>query len=222
MRLSGSMVHSGLKQSYSTIPFFSFDSGVVLRPETAHVYCAYGMDGGIDDGQNRPKLCAQADVESGRCVPGCGEPPDWCDPSDVGKGGWPGYICGFQYGPNGISAWRPSDMAAMLRQQEGRGGEYHGIGGFKGYNEIVLAADRWLEQLPRSVEAIFLVDCKPGDQNLAYNGANGGTAGSCAQAHEAGRAMHAAYVHEYGLTAEEFPLLLLRQDRWDAPFVAAT
>ncbi|KAL3920511.1 MAG: hypothetical protein SGPRY_005227, partial [Prymnesium sp.] len=98
MRVSGSMVHSGLGRSYKAIPLFSFDSGVVLRPETARVYCAYGIDGGIDDGTNRPKLCAAPQIEQGECLPGCGEPPDWCDPHHLSRGGWPGYKCGFMYG----------------------------------------------------------------------------------------------------------------------------
>ena len=161
----------------------------------------------------------QGDIISGSCVPGCGQPPNWCDPSDLGKGGWPGYTCGFMYGPGGIGAWRASDVPALLREQETRGGEYNGIGGFKGYNEFVLAADAWRDNLPHSVEAIFLVDCTPGQQNLGYDGANGGTADSCGQAHEAGRSMHAAFLKAYDLSADYFPLLIFRQLEWDAPFV---
>lgn len=74
----------------------------------------------------------------------------------------------------------------------------------------------------RSVEAIFLVDCYAGQVNLRYNGANGGTASSCAEAHQAGRSMHHRYLQEYELTAQEFPLLMLRQQQWHAPFEDAT
>ncbi|KAL1512048.1 hypothetical protein AB1Y20_005322 [Prymnesium parvum] len=218
LRLSGSMLHAVLQKTYRSIPFFSYDSGVVLRPESAHVYCAYGMDGGIDDGLNRPKLCAQSAIDAGDCLPGCGEPPAWCDPSDLGRGGWPGYMCGFMYGPQGIGAWRPSDVPALLQAQADMGREYQGIGSFKGYNEFVIASDKWLEGLPRSVEAIFLVDCTPGQTNLQYDGANGGTAESCEDAHQQGRAMHRGYLEAYGLTADEFPLLMFRQSNWEAPF----
>lgn len=221
MRVSGSIVHSGMHQSYSSIPLFSFDSGVILRPSTTTLYCAYGMDGGIDDGSNRPMICKDTEINEGSCLPGCGEPPDWCDPADPGKGGWPGYFCGFMYGPDGIGAWRPKDLPTLLHHQESMGVDYHGIGNFKGYNEMVIAADGWIANLPESIEAIFITDCSSGQSNLAYNGANGGTASSCGAAHEQGRNAHKAFLQEYGLTEDEFPLLILKPDHWDAPFALA-
>ena len=53
----------------------------------------------------------------------------------------------------GGDEWRvrgpTSPLTLAIAAQEGMGGEYHGIGAFKGYNEFVLAADSWLEHLPR-------------------------------------------------------------------------
>ena len=82
-------------------------------------------------------------------------------------------------------------------------------------NEVVVASDPIIEQLPDSIESIFIVDCKPGQENLHYSGR---TSASCAEAHRRGKAMHQKYLDTYDLTAAQFPLLILLPDDWDEPF----
>ena len=64
------------------------------------------------------------------------------------------------------------------------------VGGFKGYNEVIVESATWLRNLPWSVEAIFQVACEEGDVNalFQYNGVwhlmqqwhlRGGTASRC-------------------------------------------
>ena len=77
-----------LRSKDDQIPTFSFDGGVVLRPELAHVLCGYGADGSIDDGKQLS--CQGGPIgNNGACVAGCstmaGVPrphgvhgPDWC------------------------------------------------------------------------------------------------------------------------------------------------
>ena len=65
------------------------------------------------------------------------------------------------------------------------GEPFTGVGNYKGYNEIVVDSKHWLEGLPGSVEAIFMVDCEDGDANLRYGAADGGgTAESCQAARD--------------------------------------
>ena len=99
---------------------------------------------------------------------------------------------------------------------------------FVGYNEVVVATDRWIETLPGSVEAIFYVDCdrvggasKP---NLLYPGDHGdgaGTARTCGEAEERAREMHSRFLKAYPwIRPRDFPLLALRPDDWRMPFAA--
>jgi hypothetical protein len=66
-RVSCSVIFAGLHRKDASIPTFSVDAGVVLRPSMANVLCGYGNDGSIDD--NRPLMC-----EGGSHGPG---PQSW-------------------------------------------------------------------------------------------------------------------------------------------------
>lgn len=235
-RVSASLIFAALQDRSAAIPTFSYDAGVVLRPELMQVLCGYGRDGSIDD--SKPTRCEQPLIEhdpagaARACVPGCGDPPDWCrreEPYDERTYGG-GKPCGLMWGPTGeVRPWRLS--------------EFGGIGGmldwfaklgtpyteprieFQGYNEIVVASDAWIEHLPWSVEAIFLVECSAGERNLVYAGADGpGTAKTCEDAQNAARQMHAWYLRTYYVgvpdAARRFPLLKLRPHAWDRPFAA--
>ena len=216
-RVSASMIFAGLRDRNSAIPTFSLDGGVVLRPSTTRLLCAYGVDGSIDD--NKPLSCRNE-----KCVAGCGSPPDWCNrnnPHD--EGAW--LTCGLNWGRNGVRPWRPSDIGGRggLLDHFAREGEpFTGVGNFKGYNEFVVDAQAWVAALPEAVEAMFLIECSDSDENLVYGAADGrGTAANCAQAHDNARAMHRVYLQTYGVSERDFPLLKLRPQQWDEPFVIA-
>ena len=211
------MVYSGLRQRDHTIPTFSLDGGVVLRPSKARLLCAYGIDGSIDD--NKPLSC---DHITARCVPGCGQPPDWCsraNPHD--EGAW--LTCGLNWGRSGVRPWRPEEIGGaggLLDHFAREGAEFPGVGSFKGYNEFVMDANAWLDGLPESVEAIFIVECSDADTNLKYGAADGrGTAANCHDAHRNAREAHRSYLQAFQLTAAQFPLLKLRPANWVEPFV---
>ena len=71
------------------------------------------------------------------------------------------------------------------------------------------------------VEAIFYVDCQPGDVNSQYSGADGhGPAVSCEEAQRRATAVHRKYLQVYGLDSTTFPMLKLKPDDWKSPFVA--
>lgn len=110
----------------------------------------------------------------------------------------------------------------MLEIHASRGEAYEGIGGYFGYNELIVSSAPWVEQLPQSVEAIFIVDCAEEFRSITIGGNQAGSfefATSCAEAQQRGRDMHAAYLRAYDLSAEDFPLLMLRPDDFDHPFV---
>jgi len=219
-RTSSSMIYAGLRQKDSVIPTFSLDGGVVLRPSETNLLCAYGIDGSIDD--NKPLSCDHVDAE--RCVPGCGAPPDWCSKANAhDEGAW--LTCGLNWGRSGVRPWRPSEIAGaggLLDHFALEGAPFTGIGTFKGYNEFVVDTHAWIEKLPASVEAMFLLDCHDYDSNLHYGAADGrGTAANCHEAHENAREMHRTFLETYGLNAKQFPLLKLRPNDWQTPFVEA-
>ena len=53
-RVSASIIYQGMhrpdRPDRSVIPVFSFDGGVILRPDRTTILCAYGNDGAIDYG----------------------------------------------------------------------------------------------------------------------------------------------------------------------------
>ena len=69
------------------------------------------------------------------------------------------------------------------------------------YNELVLEYSKWLAELPRSVEAVFV----PSSASI--------------QQRERAVHVHAALLATYGLTADDLPLLVYDQRaRSTAPF----
>ena len=219
-RVSTSMIFAALQDRDRAIPTFSIDGGVVLRPSKTHVLCGYGTDGSIDD--NKPLSCASENQH--RCVPGCGAPPDWCKKSDPhDEGAW--LTCGLAWGRNGVRPWKSEDLGGrggLLDHFAQNGARFDGVGSFKGYNEIVVQSEAWIQGLPDSVEALFMTECSPGDRNLVYGPSQDmGTARSCEQAHSKAREMHQRFLQTYGRSASDFPLLVLRTTNWEAPFAQA-
>ena len=219
-RTSASMIYSQLRQRDRAIPTFSLDGGVVLRPSRTNLFCAYGIDGSIDD--NKPLSCNSVDAQ--RCVPGCGTPPDWCSKNNAhDEGAW--LTCGLNWGRGGVRPWRPEEISGrggLLDHFANEGAEFTAVGNFAGYNEFVVDSAHWIEGLPDSVEGIFMLDCNEKDANLHYGAADGrGTAANCHDAQNNAREMHRTYLDAYGLTAQQFPLLKLRPHDWNAPFVNA-
>ena len=208
------MIYAGLHTRDAAIPTFSFDGGVVLAPSKIQAFCGYGLDGSIDD--NKPLTCDSAGGNN--CVPGCGEPPQWCsraNPNDES----PWLTCGLGWSSSGVRPWRQEELGGaggLFDLFETRGAEFTGVGSFSGYNEIVVDTQSWIDNLPHSVEAIFSVECDKGAVNLRY----GGTAATCGEAHDNAVAMHRQFVATYGLNAVEFPLLKLRPTDWEEPFAA--
>jgi hypothetical protein len=277
-KISTSMIVGEMRSSFGEIPMFSYDSGVVLDPLYVQVLCAYGGDGSTDD--NKP----QCPLGQGQCVPGCGDPPQWCrirrerharalSPSCAevdarqagqwscgqrvhwvienlkeseaearkrvegefpiqcvqcggrqarGQGGYSEWqTCGFE-GAKGanIRPFHPNDLNVLLMQHADFGWNYHGMGNYEGYNEVVVASQSLLRNLPRSIEAFFIVDCQKNQPNLDYGG-GGGLARNCHDAQKYGRKAHRKFLAAYGVDERDFPLLLLRPRQWEAPFVRA-
>lgn len=219
-RVSSSMIYAGLQKRDARIPTFSLDGGVILRPSKTKAFCGYGIDGSIDD--NKPLSC-ETPMDDWKCVPGCGEPPKWCNinnPHD--EGAW--LTCGLGWGSGGVRPWPPEDFGGeggLLDLFERGGMNFDGVGNFAGYNEIVIDSDHWIDNLPDSIEGFFMVECNDNDANLRYGAADGGgTALNCRDAHQNIIDIHAKFIAEYKLSANEFPLLTLRPDKWDEPFVA--
>ena len=220
-RVSASMVYAALQGRSARIPTFGLDGGVILRPGDATILCGYGHDAGTDD--SKAIACADAD---GACVPGCSESaggaPDWCSKaSPHDEGSW--VTCGMDYSRSGVRPWHVTEFggAGGMLDFFAREGKPYREGGFEGYNEVVVESASWIRNLPRSVEAIFLVECGGHQANLQCcgGGAGGtGTARDCREAQARARALHRQFLEAYGLDEARFPLLKLNPADWHAPF----
>ena len=143
--------------------------GVILNPHYNRLFCFYGGDGGT-----RGKLCHPPGATS-TCVPGCHERPTdmWCRAA-VATSSW----C------DGLP-WHPEDLAAAVQLDAVS----------SAYNEAIVDAFYWKEQLPHSVEAIITTPNNPSDE-----------------------AMHRRFLHTYRLTEDDVPLVVFNKDRHDRPF----
>ena len=214
-RVSTSLIYSGLKSRDSSIPLFGLDGGVILSAGHVHALCGYGTDGGIDD--SKPLAC-----NSPKCIPGCGEPPRWCSMANV-EDERPGLRCGLGHGKGGVRPWKPEEFGGpggLFDLFEKHGEAFTGVGGFKGYNEIVVSADEWIKNLPHSIEGIFYVECEDETENVHYRATDGyGTAANCREAREIAIAAHRQVLTKYSLSYGAFPLFKLRPSNWAEPFI---
>ena len=204
-RVSASIIYSGMQRAdrpdRNVIPIFSHRGGVILRPEATTLLCAYGMDAGIDYGADQRVGNPNCHAAAGSaCVPGCGNPPEWCDP-DVGLiNGW--CTCGFAWScgnQNSPRPWRPEDLLTMLDKHATLGDTFKGISTFSGYNEIIVQSAAWIANLPRSIEAFVVVAGCSGDEEAFV------------------RRAHRDFAARFGASAA--PLVRLRPEQWEHPFV---
>ena len=79
-------------------------------------------------------------------------------------------------------SWRASQLMSMMEHSDG-----------SSHNEVVLDSQAWVEELPSTIEAIFLVD---GDDEAKV------------------RKIHQDFMRDYGLTVEAFPLLRYDPKGW--------
>lgn len=122
----------------------------------------------------------------------------WCDPHNVWSGGSP---CGFG-GANRVDhAWHSYNLDSMLRLYTQHSQPYQNPRFYSGYNELVYDASQWNTHLPDTVEAFFGLFTTNG-----FN-PNGATA-----------TQHKNFLREYGVSADEVPLLDFDPSDWDHPF----
>lgn len=81
----------------------------------------------------------------------------------------------------------------------------------KDYNEVIVSSDAWIEQLPHSVEAFFVVECGSGPDSQR-----------CIEGQASTRRTHRDFLRKYGLSERDTPLVQIRPRRWDAPFELAS
>lgn len=212
-RVSGSII-GGRMQPLSgdvDIPFFSFDAGVILRPNKTTLLCVYGMDGSTDGMSScDPKTEPQ-------CVPGCGDPPRWCAPDSENDRRC---VCGFAQCRGRVQPWMPQDLSTVLRiHANSWAGAYQGPGSYTGYNEAIIDADAWISNLPATIEAIFFI--KPGSR-VCQERTGLGFAKSCAEAERQARNVHRDLLEYYGFNdpsnALAPGLVMLHPERWEQPF----
>ena len=212
-RVSGSIIGARMRppSGDTEIPLFSFDAGVILRPQKTGINCVYGMDGSTDG------MSACNPLQDAACVPGCGDPPRWCPPNSESN---QRCVCGFAQCVGRVQPWHPDDLTSVLRiHASSWWGGYGGIGSYTGYNEVVINASTWIANLPFSIEAIFFVAagarvCKGAKTGLGF-------AETCLQAEQQARKVHKSMLEHYDLQeGDPFApgLVTLHPDRWDHPF----
>ena len=90
---------------------------------------------------------------------------------------------------------------------------------------MVVDSDKWIAELPQSIEAVFFIECGSWDGSSGQGplpqlaGGNLGQAHQdCASAEKYAREVHKNFISHYG-SANAVPLLKLRLNNWEEPFV---
>ena len=119
-------------------------------------------------------------IRCGKAVDSAGRCGAWCTITDVNVQ--------WDEGLDKLCSWRPQNIGLQLERRSIREARY----GSLGYNEIIVDAVSWRDQLPGVIEAIY------GD-----------------------RALHRRFLVEYGLDAKRLPYLALDRNNWENPFSLA-
>ena len=185
--VSASIIYKDLKkrEDRRSVPMPFSDGGLVIRPTATMISCAYPIDAS--------SMVLHPSKRNG-WLSGC--PDRWCGAKS------PGRSCGFAY-HHPRSAWRPSDLAAMLEHHKTFGDPWKPPGFHSGYNEIIIQPNVWRDHVPEVIEAFFhLKNC------------------TCQNVHDVAGA-HAKFLQHFHLTASQVPLLEFDPYKWDAPFSVA-
>ena len=155
-RVPTSLVYPG-----RTSLFTDGNGGFVVNPSHARMLCSFSYDG-----HSEAKTCEEEEVQSGRCIPGCGLGLDDCDEYSNGRATTAWCSCGTRAT---FCAYRPTELPEMLRQHRAVGVDprraYFRLQ--KGYNEVVLDADAWERSLPASIEAVYVLSVST-EQHVAH------------------------------------------------------
>jgi len=206
-RISSSIISAALheRRDRRAVPLpFGSRGGLLINPNAAQVSCLYGIDGRtIDYGPSWE--------DSSTVPPGCSR--SRCKRSDgLGQEGWryDGWHgmtgrCGFDGQP--AIAWSPSEMDMLLQAHLEHGVPWTQPKFHSGYNEVILSSKVHNRLLPRSIEAFFVM----ASAQSVVTSLGGGVRIDIAQAHR-------AFLAEYGLSAEQVPLVAFDPARWEEPF----
>lgn len=129
----------------------------------------------------------------------------------------------MDYSRSGVRPWRVGEFGGEGGMLDffARVGKPYRTGGFEGYNEVVIESANWLANLPRSVEAIFMVECHSHQANLQCCGGGAGGTGTARDCHEAqtrAKALWHDFIKAYGIDEGKFPMLKLDPGNWGRPF----
>ena len=158
-----------------------FSGGFVLSPHVIHVLCLYPGDGHTD---NAAKRCSSQGVEhADTCVPGCGDPPVWCEDYQHVDNPWE-------------CSWRRWQLARMIHEQNRQWNRIRNIEPDERlwwmesfHNEVVIDARAGQLPMPESIEAVFVqAQSPPEDQQWT-------------------REVHARFLLHFHLSRAEVPLV---------------
>eukprot|EP00966_Prymnesium_polylepis_P008100 186552-Prymnesium_polylepis.2 len=214
-RISSMIVYKGLSEraDRQAIPLpFGNRGGILLHPPHATVDCAYGIDGGtyrlgaldVCTAFCTPtSLVRSASVALTRSMLADYTTESLTDVHTIACNGnvW----CGFNGAP--AMAWAPRDLEKLLVTHASSGNAWHEPGFHSGYNEVILNSPGHNAQLPGAVEGFFV----PRGQDPVTADLGFGIVIDAVQAHH-------AFLEEYGVSAEDVPMLELDPYNWEAPF----
>jgi len=141
------------------------------------------------------------------CVPGCGDPPEWCLPGDEGACG-----CNFDNKCRGrLRPWKPAQLGWLLNTHAESGARARGINTWTGYAEVVVDAERTFASPAAAVEAFFYSDS-------GHYGPNGRA--SVDESAQRVCKVRRAFLGALRLDPCQVPVLRLRIGNWTEPFEA--
>lgn len=198
-RLSAISIFRGQQRSdRRRIPAVSGLPGIVLRPNRTQLLCAFGGDAGTMSFNCRHQPSWR---QTERCIPGCGNPPPWCDPEEEPLSSK--CRCGVGQGcATPLRPVKPERLGWVLAEHAKVGGADLGLGSYSGYAELVVDSAPLQANPVDAIEAFFYIN-EASSENVSQRLA-------CK--------VHAAFVHRYQLNSCDVPILRLRLDDWESPF----
>lgn len=201
-RLSAVMVYRGQyrinRPDRRRIPVVSHQPGFILRPNATKLLCIFGADAGTRTFNCRQRgRTARARGQTDPCVPGCGDPPEWCTPEDESS-----RECNCQVGQHCTSRPRPMKpkwLGWALREHAQVGDVHQGIDTYTGYAELVVDSSPLFRQPAATIEAVFFTSSVASSLQVACS-------------------VRRAFVHQHHLHPCDVPLVRLRTDNWETPF----
>ena len=223
-RISTTIINKAMTAEFGgNVPVFSLGlGGLILSPTSNRLLCSYAYD--VD---SLERTCQPRGISTS-CIPGCTHPHHvgddgqgnvkWC--SHVDRDEWP---CAWAPTPSGVGQML---QAREMIRHAGEKPEHKRFDDRKFYVEVIFDSQTFVNQLPRTIEAVFFmhVDRSKWECPFCMGNSWPDVEPDCVDATSGPKCKdyatraHRAILRHFQLDQRQIPLLRLNPYDWDAPF----